>query len=178
MLTTKDRQSRTSHSQFLSRTRDSTPCRVGLSVRWSKKFMKLQAVFVLLLLPNCPWLDCRVSGLVFSQSSHQNSQSSNQPFQAWNRKWALLDLKFALSISPLWPSILFLKLQISHIQSRTNKSPLVYFRTFSSHMHSQSYKARLRVTLTSSCPWLTCYHCKSLKEFGSWLCCHLNVDIS
>ena len=43
---------------------------VGRSVRRSvgpsvRHIFEFRAVFALLLLPNCPWLDCRVSGLVF-----------------------------------------------------------------------------------------------------------------
>ena len=42
-----------------------TPCRVGQSVNPSvSHFVELPSVFALLLLPNCPRLDCRVSGLV------------------------------------------------------------------------------------------------------------------
>ena len=50
-------------------TLQSTPCRVGRSVRRSVGHIsKLRSVFALLLLPNRPRLDCRVSGLVFLQS--------------------------------------------------------------------------------------------------------------
>ena len=42
-----------------------TPCHVGRSVDLSvSHFVELPSVFALLLLPNCPRLDCRVSGLV------------------------------------------------------------------------------------------------------------------
>ena len=52
---------------FLSRT---LPCRsVGLSVgRSVGHIFEFRAVFVLLLLPNRPRLDCRVAGLVFRSS--------------------------------------------------------------------------------------------------------------
>ena len=54
---------------FESQTRDSTPCRVGRSVGRSvgpsvRHIFEFRAVFALLLLPNRPRLDCRVSGLV------------------------------------------------------------------------------------------------------------------
>ena len=50
---------------FQSRTRDSTPCRVGPSVRRCvRNISDLRAVNALLFLPNRPRLDCRVSGLV------------------------------------------------------------------------------------------------------------------
>ena len=50
---------------FYSRTRDSTPCRVGRYVRpYVGHIFEFRAVFALQLLPNRPRLDCRVSGLV------------------------------------------------------------------------------------------------------------------
>ena len=52
---------------FKSRTRDSTPCCVGPSVGNISEF---RAVLALLLLPNRPRLDCRVSGLVYSVVGH------------------------------------------------------------------------------------------------------------
>ena len=50
---------------FQLRTRDSTSCRVGWQVGWYVgHIFECRAVFVLLLLPNRPRLDCCVSRLV------------------------------------------------------------------------------------------------------------------
>ena len=57
---------------FKWRIRDSTPYRVGRSVRQISEF---RAFFAVLLLPNCPRLDCRVSGLVFVQVVLANRNS-------------------------------------------------------------------------------------------------------
>ena len=61
---------KTPDRRFYSRTRDSTPCRVGRSNGWLvarsfRNIFEFRAVFALLPLPNRPRLDCRVSGLVF-----------------------------------------------------------------------------------------------------------------
>ena len=52
------------------------------SVRWSlRNIFEFQAVFALLLLPKCPWLDCHVSGFFFSNNATPSNpkQTSSNP---------------------------------------------------------------------------------------------------
>ena len=71
---------------FFSRGHATTPCRVSPSVGPSvgplvRHIFEFQAVFELLLLPNQPRLDCRVSGLIFSSLSKQKSLNFTSDWQ-------------------------------------------------------------------------------------------------